>query len=93
MPSDKLTSNESTNWVLIGSGGGVHVSVDGTFGGGTVALEKKVMGKPYPINEDGVAITFTAPDDSSYGLQASDQIRLTLTGATSPDIIWSITGT
>ena len=92
MPSDKLLDNGSTQWVLIRRDGGVHVSVDGDFGGGTVGIEKTILGVAYPLNEDGVPITFTSGDDSSYNLQPSDKIRLTLTGATSPDISWSITG-
>ena len=92
MPADTLTENGSTQWILIGAHGGVHVSVDGDFGGGLVSLEKKVLGKDYPLNEDGTPITFASSDDSSYNLQSSDQIRLTLTGATAPNVIWSVTG-
>ena len=91
MPADVLRENGSTPWVLVGSRG-VHISVDNAFGGGTIAVEKRVLGEALPLYEEGSAITFTAPDDSLYHLQPSDQVRLTLSGATSPAVTWSITG-
>ena len=91
MPADVLREDGSTPWVLVGSRG-VHISVDNAFGGGTIAVEKRVLGESLPLYEEGAAITFTAPDDGFYNLQPSDQVRLTLSGATSPAVTWSITG-
>ena len=63
-----------------------HISIQGTFGSGSVALEQKIGDSFVPVFQDSVAIVITAPDDALYGLQRNDIIRLTLTGSTAPSI-------
>ena len=88
MTVGRLDSNTSTRFEK--ATGLTLVSVNGTFGGGTVALEKEVNGTVYPLYDAGAAITLTGPDDLSLALGQDTKIRLTLTGATSPDINWAI---
>ena len=47
-------------------------------------------GTVYPLYDGGVAITLTAPDDMSLALGQDIKVRLTLSGATNPDIKWAI---
>jgi hypothetical protein len=84
-----LVADGSTKWQLI-SKGDTHVSLNGTFGGGTVALEKKVNGVEYALYDSGAAITAAAADDMQLSIGEGVSIRLTLSGATNPSIIWSI---
>lgn len=86
----KLTANGSTGWVKIIEGGDIYISVNGTFGGGSVAVEKRINDTAYPVRSSGSPIAHAADDDSVYGLVAGSTIRLTLTGATSPSIDWAI---
>ena len=89
MTTGTLVANGSTKWVQI-SKGDTHVSVNGTFGAGTVAVEKKVNGETLPAYDSGTAITLTAADDMALAIGEGVQLRLTLSGATSPSVIWSI---
>jgi len=77
-------------WVQV-TGNSCHISVQGTFGAGSVAIEQELGSKPFPLLDAGVAIVLTAADNSEYGLFNGDRVRLVLTGSTSPDIQWSIT--
>ena len=84
-----ITADGSTEWVLI-SNGDTFVSLAGTFGSGTVALEKKVKGGVSALNDAGTAITVTANDDMRLSVGNGVFIRLTTTGSTTPSITWSI---
>lgn len=92
MPSGTLRTNESTPWFKVIMGDGVHMSFDGTFGGGTIAIEKEVNKTAYPLLNEGTAITYTVADDSIYNLRKGDRVRATLSGATAPALAWSIRG-
>ena len=91
MSSGILTEDGSTPWHSVFQDD-VHISVNSDFGSGTVAVEKLVEGNALPVFSAGVAITFTADDDSAYAFALGDKIRIKLSGSTSPNMIWSITG-
>lgn len=91
MASGVFTDNGTVGPFLVKSNN-VHVGVNDTFGGGTVAVEKVVTNKTFPLYEDGSAITYTAAADSRLNVSRGDLIQLTLSGATSPNIVWSLTG-
>lgn len=95
MAEHKLTADGSTPWFRVHSPD-VHISLDddfvgGTFGSGTVALEKRRGGLPVPVYDyDGVtstAIVFTEALDTVISFKDQDVIRLTMSGSTNPDLI------
>ena len=93
MPQSVLTIDGSTGWYEVGAGSeGVTICVFGGFGGGSIAVEKRVNGAAVPLLDGATAITLSAPDDSLYNLKFGDVFRLTLTGSTTPTIGWSING-
>ena len=89
MASGILAADGSTPFHLIDSDD-AYVSVNKDFGGGTVAIEKRIEGQVFPLRSSGAAITFTAADDSDYGVPKGLEIRLTLSGSTAPDLVWAI---
>lgn len=89
MSTGILTADGSTEWVLV-RGGNTQVSINDTFGGGTVAVEKLVNGSALPVYDGTTAITATAPEDMELALGNSLKLRLTLSGATAPSITWAI---
>ena len=93
MASGRFLANGSTNDFIVGGGSSnIHISVQGTFGSGTVAIEKLIAGEVFPLRDGGTAIVHTVADDSTYLIKKGEVIRLTLTGATTPSITWSVTG-
>ena len=93
MTQSILTSDGSTAVYEVGAvNDGVHISVSGGLGGGSLAIEQRVTGVAVPLLDGSTAIAITAADDSLYNLQFGDVFRLTLTGSTTPTIGWSING-
>ena len=94
MASGRLTADGSTPWVTIQAAEGTrpNISFAGDFGSGTVTLEKQLDGTTYDLLDNGVAITLTDDDDSSYNLAPGMKVRGTLAGSSSPDIDWYISG-
>jgi len=95
MAHGKLNADGSTGWLTTTTkeGAKTNILLGGSFGGGTLAVEKRVNGTAYPLYENGVAITLTAADDDMYNLAPRTQIRLTLSSSTSPAIDWEVPGT
>jgi len=89
MATGILTADGTTKSILI-SKGETHVSLNGTFGGGVVAIEKVVNGQTAPAYDSTTAITVSAPEDMILSIGEGIKLKLTLSGATSPNIIWSI---
>ena len=87
-----LTANSSTPWFIAEQSDGVHIGLSGSFGGGSVAVEKRVNGAAVPLLDEGTAITHTVADDSIYNLLKGDKFRLTLSGATTPVLDFAVTG-
>ncbi len=79
---ETLTGSESSEAVEFTSSQ-VHIDVSGTFGGGSVALEKLRGGSWVPVYDDGTAITFSAPDDTLITLGTNTSLRFTSTSVTS----------
>jgi hypothetical protein len=89
MATGILDANGSTDWVYI-KGYNSHVSANDTFGGGTMSLEKQILGETFPVYDNTTAIALTSPDDVLVGVQPKMKVRWTLSGATSPRVVWSI---
>ena len=87
---DKLEADGSSRLFQVG-GSGCHVGLSGSFGGGTITVEKNTPSGWVDLLDEGVAITYTAAADELYNLFDKDQIRFTLAGATSPAIDISVT--
>ena len=93
MAQSTFTVNGSSGYYEVGSGSdGVHISLSGDFGSGSVAVEQRVNGVAVPLLDNGSAVTLTGADDALYNLKFGDVFRLTLTGSTTPDLDWSING-
>lgn len=68
-------------------------AANGTFGGGTVTLYKKVQGIWCPaLDSSGNAIALTAEGDGvlEFGDGMVSEVIATLAGATSPTIYWRL---
>ena len=88
MSEGKLSDGGATPWVKVT--GPSLFSVNGTFGGGTIAFNKRVDGTEYPLYDAGAAITLTAPDDISLALGQNVAVRLVLSGSTGANIKYAI---
>tara|TARA_B100000686_G_C16632527_1_gene885498 strand:+ start:111 stop:392 length:282 start_codon:yes stop_codon:yes gene_type:complete len=87
-----LTADGTTDFQTVVSDG-VHVSITGTFGSGTVTLQQlDARGNAVSIYNGGTALTATANNDIYISLYRGDTIRLSLAGSSSPDIQYKITG-
>ena len=86
-----LTANGSTTGLQVD--GNIHIGATGTFGGGTLALEMSYDNATWFAATDGngTAATMTAADAKNMEV-GECYIRLTLSGATSPDIDINISG-
>ena len=89
MNNGTLTANGSTDAGRpIGAGSrDVSIAVSGTWGGGTITLQYNVNGtwKPIP-NEDTYTADFSVVISAGYEVE----VRGALTGATSPDLDWTL---
>ncbi len=89
MKSGTLTADGSTDWIPT-LGREINPVANGTFGGGTMSLEKRVDGVTSPAYDSGVGIAITASDDMIVSLGAGIEVRWTLSGSTTPSINWSL---
>lgn len=88
-----FSSDGSTPWVKINGSGGFVISAHGTFGDGTISAEHKVNGNTYPMCDNiGVAFKWNYPFDFTSFAGQGLEVRLTLSGSTSPNIDWQISG-
>ena len=91
MSSGVLHENGSSAFLRV-IDGPVHIALNGDFGGGPIAIIQEVHGEEFPLLEEGVAIVFTAADDSEYKLYKGDIVKIELSGSTDPELVWSIRG-
>jgi len=91
MAAGKITA-DGTAEVVKPKCGEISVSIKGTFGGGSVVLEKETNGVFYPAidHATGSAIVSTAADDYHLSLGDGDRLRLVTTGSTAPAIDWQM---
>lgn len=89
-----LSANGSTQWVQVGvASNRVRVCAKGTFGGGTITIQQLLNDNVYSyLDSSQVAITYTADFDAVLDLSRGDVIRMSLSGSTSPNIDWMISG-
>ena len=93
MSSGSFSANGTSTSQYVNDGGeGVHLSVAGAFGGGSVAVMHLVNGNPYPLLNEGAGIAFTDAADVRINVASGDVLMLVLTGATSPAIDFAIAG-
>ena len=83
-----LTADGSTPW-LTASQDMTHIAADGTFGGGTLALEKLRDGSAVPIRTGATPIIYSAEFDDVANLGQEETFRFTLSGSTAPNLIIS----
>ena len=86
-----FSADGSSDWFLV-ERHPVHIAINGTFGSGTVAIEQEVQGVTSTVLDNGTTIGVTSDDNSSYNFQQGDTIRLTLSGSTTPDLDYKLTG-
>ena len=89
MATGTLTADGSTK-PFITKGSGTHLALDGSFGGGTVAVQKHTVSGWVSLYNEGTAETFAADDDVLYNTGQGLKLRLTLSGATSPSLDWML---
>lgn len=93
MSAGNFSVNASNNWFIANDDFGVHIASEGTFDSGVIAVEKEINGHVYAVRDEfGAAITKNAAFDLFINFKRGDKFRLTLSGATSPDIDWQVTG-
>lgn len=91
--SNKITADGLTQPMLVlEASTGVHISLAGDFGGGTVAVEQDVNGAWFPLLNEGTAVEFTGNSDVLANLRLGDRIRLNMTGSTAPDVNFKLAG-
>ncbi len=93
MIQETITVDSSTDWIQVDGYGGVHIAVKGTWGGGSLTIEQRINGTAYTVQSpDDVVITHTANFNRHISFEKHDVFRLTLTGATSPALDYSVSG-
>ena len=86
----KLNANGATKSVSV-SNTGLKIALHGDFGGGTVGVQQKINDEWHPVMSEGTAVELTQSGDEALRLGRGDEVRLSLAGATSPDIDYRIT--
>lgn len=86
-----FSADGSTEWFNVASHP-LHIAINGTWGGGSIAIEQEIQGTVSSVLDEGSVIAITANDNSAYNFQSGDTFRLTLSGSTSPDLDWKVTG-
>ena len=89
LQSGSITTNSSTAAVSLGVAGQYYAGVSGTFGSGTINVELSDNGGTTWIALGSPAI-FTSAGWVAFQAPLNSQVRLTLTGATSPSITYFI---
>lgn len=92
MARDIFTSNGSTPWFIIHDNLGVSIAAKGTWGSGTVTVEHYLFGAEDLLDSDDVVVSKTADFNAEVSLKKGEAIRMTLSGAASPSLKWSING-
>jgi len=84
-----LAADGSTAAFTLHAGDVVHAY--GDFGGGTLTLQLKIGGNWYALKNEDATSAFAVTDDASCVIENGTlNCRLTLSGATAPDIDWEI---
>lgn len=87
--SGTLTDNGSTGSFTLNKGRAIHAY--GTFGSGTLVLQIKIGGAWHTLRDEASSVEFSVTSDASFLCHGGNQeCRLTLSGATSPDIDWVV---
>lgn len=93
MMQGQLTVDASTEWMQVEDVGGVHIAVKGTWGSGALTIEQRINSTAYAIQaEDDVVIVHSANFNRHVNFEKHDTFRLTLVGATSPTLDYSVSG-
>ena len=93
MASDSFTENSTSSVFTVTNGRkGVHLSLKGNFGGGTVEVLHYVNGSVYSLLNDEIPITFTGQADVLVNVVSGDRVEFRLSGATLPAIDFQLAG-
>ena len=93
MITSEFTGDGSTGWLQVEDVGGVHISVKGTWGGGSLAIEQRVNGNVYTIQtSDDSLVVHTNNFNRHVSFEKHDIFRLTLSSSITPTIDYSIAG-
>lgn len=93
MISGTFTEDGSTGWMQTEDHGGVHISVKGMWGAGSLTIEHRINGTAYVIlDPDDVVVTHTDNFNRHVFFEAHDVFRLTLAGSTTPALDYSVAG-
>lgn len=90
MASGVITENGSGDWLVV-SGRSVHLALSGDFGGGTIAIEQRIQGQAVSLTDSGSPISADSSVDVLINLRWGDVVRLVMSDATSPNVLWSLT--
>lgn len=95
MASSTITSNDPTNWLIVRETP-VHIALNGTFDGASIALEQDLLrddNESPVLDVNDAAIVYTANKDDSLSFNVGDRIRLNPTsGGGSLSVKWNIAG-
>lgn len=92
MRTGTFSANGSSEPWLVLNGSRVHLSLNKTFGGGTVTVHKALEdgGELFPVYDGTTAVSATAPQDIELSIGAGWRVIITLSGATAPDLVYSL---
>lgn len=86
-PSASTTFTVDGNFDVVSINGRTWIHLDGTFGGGTVAVNiRDDSGNWKPFRVSGTALTYTAAADDFIDFPGEVAIRLALSGSTGASI-------
>ena len=93
MIQSTFAADGSTGWMQLEDTSGVHIAVKGTWGAGSLTIEQRINGVAYAIQApDDTTITHTANFNRHVSFEKHDTFRLTLVGATTPVLNYSVSG-
>jgi len=90
MANGTLTA-DGTGGVFSVGAGKRHLRIHGTWGGGTFKLQIQQNDAAWSdIFSDGSAITYTADDEDIYEFVGPVNLRIDLSGSTTPSLYWEV---
>lgn len=90
MAAGEFTANGTTKKIKCDDNG-AHITVQGTWGSGTVEILQYAEDETeLLVYDSGTQVTMTANDDIFLKTRSGDVLALKLSGATSPDLKWTV---
>ena len=79
----QITADGTVGPVSVKGPCSIHFS--GSFGGGTIAINRQTDGGDVALRDNGTAITVTSADDSFYEIGPCG-LKFVMSGSTTPDV-------